>query len=73
MATREFPIKKTFKTLPSAGKVICTVFWNRKGGVILLDFLGQTINSDCYITTMTKLKAHISSQCREEGNLSPAT
>jgi hypothetical protein len=39
-----------FKTLPSAGKVMFTVFWDRKG-VILLDFLerGQTINSDRYI------------------------
>ena len=37
------PSKKKFKTLPSAGKVICTVFWDRKR-VILLDFLepGQT-------------------------------
>jgi len=55
------PSKKKFKTLPSAGKVMCTVFWDRKG-VILLDFLepGQTINSDPYIATMTKLKARIS-------------
>jgi len=55
------PSKKKFKTLPSAGKVMCTVFWNRKG-VILLDFLepGQTINSDRYIGTLTKLKAWIS-------------
>ena len=56
-----FPLEKKFKTLPSAGKVMCTVFWYRKG-VILLDFLepGQTINSDHYITTLTKLKARIS-------------
>jgi len=47
--------------LPSAGEVMCTVFWDRKG-VILLDFLepGQTINSDHYIATLTKLKAQIS-------------
>jgi hypothetical protein len=53
-----FPSKKKFKTLPTAGEGICTVFWNRKG-VILLDFLepGQTINSDRYIAT---LKARIS-------------
>ena len=40
------PSKKKFKTLPSAVKVMCTVFWDRKG-VILLDFLEprQTINS----------------------------
>jgi len=55
------PSKKKFKTLPSADKVMCTVFWDRKR-VILLDFLepGQTINSDRYIATLTKLKARIS-------------
>jgi histone-lysine N-methyltransferase SETMAR len=55
------PSKKKFKTLPSAGKVMCPVFWDRKG-VILLDFLepGQIINSDHYIATLTKLKAQIS-------------
>jgi len=67
------PLKKKFKMLPSAGKVMCTVFWDRNG-VILLDFLepGQTINSDLYITTLTKLEARISSQARED-NLSLAT
>lgn len=55
------PSKKKFKTQPSAGKVMCTVFWDRKG-VILLDFLepGQTINYDHYVVTLTKLKAGIS-------------
>ena len=55
------PTKKKFKMLPSAGKVMCTVFWDKKG-VILLDFLepGQIISSDCYIATLTKLKARIS-------------
>ena len=52
------PSKRKFKTLPSASKVMCTVFWDRKG-VILLDFLEprQTINSDHYIAMLTKLKA----------------
>jgi len=61
VATCEFPIEKKFKTLPSAGKVMCTVFWDRKG-VILLDFLEprQTINPDRYIVMLTKLKARIS-------------
>jgi hypothetical protein len=38
--------KKKFKVPPLAGKVMCTVFWDRKG-VILLDFREprQTINS----------------------------
>ena len=55
------PSKKKFKMPPSAGKVMCTVFWDRKG-VILLDFLelGQTINSYRYSATLTKLKARIS-------------
>ena len=48
------PPKKRFKALPSAGKVMCTVIWDRKG-VILLDFLepGQTISSDRYIATLS--------------------
>jgi hypothetical protein len=33
-----FPSKKKFKSLPSVGKVTCTVFRDRKGGIIL-DFL----------------------------------
>jgi len=55
------PSKKKYKTLPSTGKVMCIVFWSRKG-VILLDFLepGQTINSDRNIVTLTKLKVRIS-------------
>jgi hypothetical protein len=32
------PSKKKFKTQPSAGKVMCTIFWDRKH-VILLDFM----------------------------------
>ena len=53
--------KEKFKTLPSMVKVMCIVFWNRKG-VILPDLLepGQTINSDRNIATLTKLKARIS-------------
>ena len=53
------PLKK--KMQPSAGKMICTVFWHRKG-VFLPDLLepGQTINSDSYITSLTELKAQTS-------------
>ena len=42
-------MNKNFKTQPSGGKVMYTVFWHRKK-VILLYFLEprQTINSDCY-------------------------
>ena len=53
-----FQLKKKLKMYPSAGKVMCTAFWDMKE-VILLDFLesGQTIKSDHYITMLTKLKA----------------
>ncbi|PNF31454.1 hypothetical protein B7P43_G03413 [Cryptotermes secundus] len=55
------PRNKKFKTQPSAGKVMCTAFWDMRG-VILLDFLepGETVNSERYKTTLTKLKARIS-------------
>ena len=51
------PSKEKFKKLPSADKVMCTFFWDRKW-VILLNFLepGQTINPDRYIAMLTKLK-----------------
>jgi len=48
-----FSSKKKLKTQPSVGKIIRTVFWDRKG--VILE-LGQ-INSDCYIIILTKLKA----------------
>lgn len=64
---------KKFKTQTSAWctlacKVMCTIFWERKG-VILLDFLepGKTFNSDCYIETLTKLRAQIASMRPEKG------
>ena len=55
------PANKSFKAQPSEGKMMCAVFWNKRG-MILLDFLKtrQTINSDCYIMTLTKLKVQIS-------------
>jgi len=51
-------LHKKFKMQPSAGKVVCTVFWDRKG-TLLLDFLEalQTVNSDPFIVMLTKLKA----------------
>lgn len=50
------PVRKKFKTTPSAGKVMVTVFWDIDG-VILVDVLpkGGTINSETYIKTLTKL------------------
>jgi histone-lysine N-methyltransferase SETMAR len=50
--------KMEFRTLISEWKVMCTVFWDRRV-VILLDFLEprESVNSECYETTLTKLKA----------------
>jgi len=48
-------------TQPLVGKVTCIVFWDGKR-VILLDFLKPVwaMNSDCYITTLAKLKLETS-------------
>ena len=52
------PLKKKFRTQPSVGKVTCAVFCDKKE-VFFLDFLEPrpTLNSDCYITMLTELKA----------------
>ena len=51
------PLKKKFKMQLSMGKVMCTVFWDRKW-MILLDSLEprQTIKSEGYIVTLTKMQ-----------------
>lgn len=51
------PQKKKFKSTASAGKVMVTVFWDCEG-VILIDVMprGSTINSEAYVSTLTKLK-----------------
>ena len=51
------PRKRKFKTTPSAGKIMITVFWDTDG-VILVEVKarGETINSDAYIKTPQKLK-----------------
>ena len=66
------PLKKKFKTQPSAGEVMCTAFQDRKG-VTLLDFLepGQDISSYHFIR-MTKLKAP-TYRVRRENHAPPAT
>jgi hypothetical protein len=46
------PRKKKFKTAPSAGKVMITVFWDVDGVMAR----GEAINSDAYIKTLQKLK-----------------
>lgn len=63
------PRKKKFKSQPSAGKVMATVFWDYQG-VILVDFMpkGTTINSDAYIATLNKLKNRLR-RCRPNLNM----
>ena len=52
------PRTKKFKAQKSAGKIMANVFLDSQS-VILVDFLpkGETINSEVYIETLTKLKA----------------
>lgn len=54
------PSPKKFKLGPSAGKVMITVFWDKRG-IILIEFLpqGQTINSIRYQQTLKKLAVAI--------------
>jgi len=51
------PSKKKAKTVPSAAKVMGTVFWDAEG-LILVEFLepGQTITAACYVQTLHKLR-----------------
>ena len=51
---------KKFKTQPSAGKVMSTVFWDAKG-VIMLDFLlkRSTITGVCYANLQDLLRTAI--------------
>jgi hypothetical protein len=51
------PRKKKFKTTPSAGNVMITIFWDNDG-VILVDVMArdETINLDAYIKTLQNLK-----------------
>lgn len=60
------PKPKKFKQTLSAGKVMATVFWDRKG-VLLTEFMpkGTIINSDMYCDTLRKLKRAIKSPERK--------
>ena len=51
---------KKFKTQPSAGKVMATVFWDAKG-VVMLDFLAKrsTITGVNYVNLLDQLRTAI--------------
>ena len=54
------PRPKKFKTQPSAGKVMATVFWDAKS-IIMLDFLpkGSTITGVYYANLLDQLRTAI--------------
>ena len=54
------PSTKKFRFQRSAGKVMCTDFWDAQV-IILLDFLeaGAAVSSEPYIKTLFKLNARI--------------
>jgi len=59
------PKPRKFKRTESAGKVMATAFWDRKG-VLLVDFMahGTTINADRYCETLKKLRQAIQNRRR---------
>jgi histone-lysine N-methyltransferase SETMAR len=59
------PIKKKFKPTISTCKIMCTVFWDRKG-ILLVEFLpqGSTINASAYCDTLKKLHRAIQNKRR---------
>ena len=54
-----------FKQASSVRKIMATVFWDRKG-ILLIDFLecGLTINADAYCETVRKLRRAIQNKRR---------
>ncbi|UYV74832.1 hypothetical protein LAZ67_12001195 [Cordylochernes scorpioides] len=65
METLRFPSPQKAKTVPTAGKVMVSVFWDSEG-VLLLDFLnkGQTITGDYYANLVKQLREAIKEKRR---------
>ena len=63
------PTKTKFKQTTSTRKIMCSVFWDRKG-FLLVDFVpqGSTINAGVYCDTLQKL--HCAIQSKRRGMLS---
>jgi hypothetical protein len=60
VASHHIVQREEAKIVPSAVKVMKTVFWDSEG-CILIDFLekGQTINSAHYVQTLNKLRREL--------------
>ena len=63
MAPQWLTPPKKFKVVPSAGKVMATIFWNTKG-ILLIDYLdkGQTITGEYYASLLRQLRIKIKSK-----------
>ncbi|KAJ4451550.1 hypothetical protein ANN_03016, partial [Periplaneta americana] len=59
------PVRTKFIQTLSVQKVMCMVFWDRKG-ILLIDFLprGETVNADRYCETLRKLRRAIQNKRR---------
>lgn len=59
------PKTKKFKTLISAKKIMASVFWDRRG-VLLVDFMpqGKTVTADAYCETLRRLRRAIQNKRR---------
>jgi [histone H3]-lysine36 N-dimethyltransferase SETMAR len=59
------PRAKKFKQILSAGKIMASIFWDRKG-VLLCEFMprGTTINADRYCETLNNLRRAIQNKRR---------
>lgn len=57
LAAAESRLKRP-KTQKSAGKVMACVFWDAHG-ILVTDYLGKTINSECYIRLFDGLSVEI--------------
>lgn len=68
------PTKTKFKQILSTRKVLCTVFWDRKG-ILLIKFLarGETVNAERYCATLQNLRRTIQNKRREMQVLSTCT
>ncbi|KAJ4450865.1 hypothetical protein ANN_02297 [Periplaneta americana] len=53
------PVRTKFKQMLSVRKVMCTVFWDRKG-ILLIDFLprGETVNADRVVLLHDNARPH---------------
>ena len=57
---KDSPAPKKFKVVPSAGKVLMTIFWDCDG-IVHTEWLGRgnTVNSDRYVQTLQKLHSRL--------------